>query len=87
LATDREALGLGFEGGRLMGWTPTSTSRYRTSLTWPIVLITLGVLFMLDEFIPQWGFHRTWPVLLVVIGVLKLIDSARPPRPPRGPQV
>lgn len=33
------------------------------------ILITLGVLFLLEEyrFIP---FHRTWPVLLIVIGVL-----------------
>ena len=33
------------------------------------ILITLGVLFMLEEyrFIP---FDRTWPVLLIVIGVL-----------------
>ncbi len=71
-----------------MGWSPAPSSHYRTSLTWPVVLITLGVLFMLDEFVPHWGFHRTWPVLLVVVGVLKLIDTvARPPRPPRGPQV
>jgi membrane-bound ClpP family serine protease len=70
-----------------MGLTPTPSSHYRGSLTWPIVLITVGVLFMLDQFVPHWGFHRTWPVILVVIGILKLIDATQPPRPPRGPSV
>lgn len=33
------------------------------------ILITLGVLFLLDEY---WyiDFDRTWPILLIVIGVL-----------------
>ena len=62
------------------------TPSYRGSLTWPVLLITLGVMFLLDEFEPQWGFHRTWPVLLVVIGILKLIEASRPPRPPAGPR-
>ena len=39
----------------------------------PAILITLGVLFLLD----QWhgggfGFGRTWPVILLVIGLVKL---------------
>ena len=51
------------------------------------MLITLGVIFLLEEFVPGWGIHKTWPVLLVVFGVLKLLDVNRPPRPPEGPRV
>ena len=65
----------------------TSSSRYRRSLTGPVVLIALGVIFLLQEFVPDWGLRKTWPILLVVIGVLKLLDAGRPPRPPEGPQV
>jgi hypothetical protein len=60
---------------------------YRGSLTWPVILITLGLMLLADQFLPAWDFSRTWPVLLVVIGVLKLIDSGRPPRPPEGPRI
>lgn len=59
----------------------------RGSLTWPVLLITLGLMLLADQFLPRWGFERTWPVLLVVFGVLKLIESGRPPRPPAGPRV
>ena len=65
----------------------SSSSRYRRSLTGPVVLIALGVIFLLQEFVPDWGLRKTWPILLVVIGVLKLLDAGRPPRPPEGPQV
>ena len=70
-----------------MGLTPTPSSHYRTSLFWPVMLITLGVLFMLDELVPGWGFHRTWPVILMVAGALKLVEAGRPPRPPKGPNI
>lgn len=67
---------------------PTSTPpTYRVSLMWPVILITLGVIFLLEEFVPHLGLRKTWPVLLVVIGILKLIDFARPPRPPEGPRL
>jgi len=56
-------------------------------LTWPVLLITLGVMLLVDQLAPGWNFHRTWPVLLVVLGLLKLIDSGRPPRPPAGPRI
>jgi membrane-bound ClpP family serine protease len=62
-------------------------SHHRPSLTGPIILITLGVVFLVDQFVPGWGIGKTWPVLLVVVGVLKLLDSTRPPRPPEGPRV
>ena len=70
-----------------MGFTPSPPSSPGRSLTWPVVLITLGLLFLADQLLPGWGIGRTWPALLVVIGVMKLLDSARPPRPPQGPRV
>jgi len=53
----------------------------------PVLLIVLGLMFLLDQFVPGWRISKTWPALLVVIGVLKLWDSARPPRPPEGPRI
>lgn len=40
----------------------------------PVVLVTLGVLFLIAEF-SRWDFHETWPVLLVVIGAIKVLQS------------
>jgi hypothetical protein len=53
----------------------------------PVFLITLGIVFLIGEFVPEWGVRKTWPLLLIVVGVLKLLDSARPPRPPEGPRL
>ena len=40
----------------------------------PAILVTLGVLFLLDN-VGRLEFHRTWPALLLVIGVVKLVQS------------
>jgi hypothetical protein len=50
----------------------------------PIVLITLGVLFSLDQ-ADKLGFDRTWPVLFIVFGVMKLIERLLAPPPPPPP--
>ncbi len=70
-----------------MGATLEPPTYRRNGLIFPVLLIVLGVMFLLDQFVPGWGIGRTWPALLVVIGVLKLLDSTRPPRPPEGPRV
>ena len=50
----------------------------------PVMMITLGILFALDNFTP-FGFSRTWPVLLVVAGILNLgTPAARARRRNRG---
>ena len=62
---------------------------YRTRITGPLVLITIGVLFMLDKW-DMYEFGRTWPVILVVIGLSQLIQRMvhtdpqpwGPPTPP-----
>ena len=38
----------------------------------PIILITVGVLFALNNFTP-YGFNQTWPVLLSVVGLLSFL--------------
>ena len=70
-----------------MGYPPNTPISGRPSLIGPVILVTIGIIFLMEEFVPDWGVSRTWPVLLIVIGVMKLIDSAMPPRPPRGPRL
>ncbi len=65
----------------------STTVPRRANVTWPVVLITLGTILLLDEFVPGWGISKTWPLLLVVIGVMKLVTVSQPPRPPEGPRV
>lgn len=59
----------------------------RRSLTAPVLLITLGILFLLNQMVPHWGFEHTWPILLIEFGVLQLVDVLGPPRPPEGPKI
>jgi len=82
----------------LFGYTSSSDcDRCRARcLMGPAIMVTLGVLFLLQEVgRGTFGFHRTWPLLLVVIGVIKVlqssastaghIDTHLPPTPPGAP--
>lgn len=53
-------------------------------LLWPVLLITLGGLFMVDQFVPRVDFGDLWPVILIVIGVVKLIESTASTEGHRG---
>ena len=59
------------------------------AIRWPIILITLGSLFALDNFTP-FGFDQTWPVLLIVFGLISLVGRTTrasvnaPPGPETG---
>jgi hypothetical protein len=50
----------------------------------PVTMVTVGVLFALNNFTP-YGFGQTWPVLLIVLGLLSLLrrgavrETAGPP--------
>jgi len=50
----------------------------------PVTLITLGVLFALNNFTP-YGFDKTWPVLLIVFGLLSLVRRGMEPVQPSPP--
>jgi TM2 domain-containing membrane protein YozV len=65
-------------------------------IMWPAIMVTLGVLFLVDNLHGP-SFERTWPLLLLVIGGVKLLQSnaseaghiggpgALPPSPPAAP--
>src|SRR5260370_31962168 len=55
-----------------------------SAIRWPITLITLGVLFALNNFTP-YSFDKTWPVLLIVFGLLSLLKRGMEPAPPPPP--
>jgi hypothetical protein len=50
----------------------------------PVTLITIGVLFALNNF-TGYGFDKTWPVLLIVFGLLSLLRRGMEPVPPPVP--
>jgi len=70
-----------------MGYSPSAPVSRQPSLMGPVFLIAAGLVFLIGEFVPEWGVRKTWPVLLVVIGIIKLLDLARPPRSPEGPKL
>ena len=41
----------------------------------PVMLITIGVIFLLGQFTP-YGFWRLWPLILVVAGAMQLALSS-----------
>jgi hypothetical protein len=44
-------------------------------LTWPAVLITVGVLFLVQEYSGRYGFVELWPVILIVVGIVKVAEA------------
>jgi hypothetical protein len=82
--------------------TVCQCQRCRTRrLMGPAILVTIGVLLLLDS-TSRVGFDKTWPAILLVIGVVKLIQSnssydghigplppgtGMPPSPPPPPPV
>ena len=53
----------------------------------PVLLITVGVLFALEQS-GMLAFSRSWPLLIIVVGVMKLIERlilGPQPYPPPAP--
>src|ERR1035441_5635510 len=55
------------------------------ALRGPLTLITVGVLFAVNNFTP-YGFDKTWPVILIVFGLLTLVGRGMAPVEPPAPQ-
>src|SRR5450755_145613 len=48
------------------------------SLMGPAVVITVGVLFLLEQTHSGFSFGQMWPIILVVIGVISLASALAP---------
>jgi len=63
----------------------------RRGLVGPMVLITIGFLFLADRWWPGMSFGRLWPLILIVIGVVRLLEMGMSsnetvyPAPPQNP--
>jgi Domain of unknown function (DUF5668) len=44
------------------------------SLLGPVMIITVGVIFLLSEYTP-YGIGHLWPLFLIVVGVFRLAES------------
>lgn len=38
-----------------------------------VIMITLGILFLVDRYFPQIDFGDLWPFILIVVGVLIIV--------------
>ena len=47
----------------------------RHRIVGPVAMITVGVLFLLQEF-TRYDFHDTWPILLIAIGSAMLLQRS-----------
>ena len=66
----------------------------RGGLVGPAILITIGTIFLMDRWWPDFSFHRLWPLILIVIGLVRLLEMSMgsanttypaPPPPPTMP--
>ncbi len=54
---------------------PVKKDGGRGSFIGGIVLIVIGMLFLLDNFIPSFGFDDFWPLLLIAVGAAMLWNT------------
>ncbi|MFH1161126.1 MAG: PspC domain-containing protein [bacterium] len=54
---------------------PAEEKKHKGNLIGGLVLITLGGIFLADQFIPRIDFGDLWPIILIVIGVGLLINA------------
>ena len=50
----------------------------------PVLVITAGFLFLLDQFVPGIRFGQLWPVFLIVLGVMMLLQHSASAQGHRG---
>lgn len=64
-----------YEQGNKEPWRDPVRNKNNGNLIGGLILITLGVLFLLDRFMPRVDFGDLWPVILIVAGIAVLAGS------------
>lgn len=55
----------------------TNSSEHDGGLVGPLMIIAVGAIFLVGQFLPEFDFGRMWPVLLIVAGVASLIHRTK----------
>lgn len=50
------------------------TKKYPTG---GIIVITLGVIFLINNFFPAVNLEKVWPVILIIIGISMVLKAKR----------
>jgi len=82
-APNPEPAPAGYPAKRGGGWCACARCRCR-GLFWPVMLITVGAISLVDQFVPAWRWRDLWPVILIVAGALKLVESSASTEGHRG---
>lgn len=53
----------------------SNSGKGKGNLIGGLILVTIGGLFLLDNFIPHLSFGDLWPVLLIIAGIAVLFES------------
>jgi len=52
-------------------------NRDNRSLWGGLILVTMGVLFLLDNYIPRFNFSDYWPLILIGVGIGLLLNAKK----------
>jgi len=55
----------------------SNSDRKRSNAVVALILISLGILFLLNNFLPRFNFGRLWPLILIVIGLAILAQGSK----------
>ncbi|MEA1964767.1 MAG: PspC domain-containing protein [Candidatus Aerophobetes bacterium] len=58
-----------------------SNEKKKSRVIGGLILLALGGLFMINNFLPWFRFSRLWPLILIIIGLAILISSLRKKSP------
>ncbi len=57
--------------------TPAPVRRHRGGMTGGVILIVVGLLFLVSQFVPGFEIGKLWPLILVALGISAILRSGR----------
>lgn len=65
------------EGANKMAEEVKDPKNQGKNYTGGVILIVLGILFLISNFVPQLDFGKLWPLILVAIGIVIIYNSTK----------
>ena len=62
-------------GNDPMGGFPPTPQKRNAGLWGGVMLITVGALFLISNFVPHIDFGQLWPVIVIAVGVMLILNK------------